>query len=183
MSTQMFNSPLEIINGKLGDAFTVSYLPSTPYNPELRITNLDGTILKAATGPDTVRNGYYYWFITANSSFGIATALQYYVFELVDESPSLTIPDPNKWILYINDEADFEGKVDRSLMLAGHNIRKFNFIYTGGQVTSFEMKGYSSRADLLAAEAGTSDNFIAHYKVTYTYDSQYRMTQVTSVKQ
>ena len=105
----------------------------------------------------------------------------YYIVEVDDTSPGGYTK--STWIVYVNDQGTLENLITRAQGLAGHNCRKYGHVWTKGQLTSYHLKIYASKAALETAEAGGSDVYIADYLVTIRYDSNYNPYEITSVKQ
>lgn len=176
-----FIKPLSITPCKLGDALIIQTDETTPFDFKLRIKDMDGSLLYGPASPDLTRDSVHYWFIAASSTYGITTSLTYYEITISDEITN-DYADERK-IIYVNDDYSFEQYIIRSCGLAGHNCRRYNHTWTRGQLTSFYVKIYETAAKLSAAVAGTSDDYLAEYKITITYDQNYNRATLSSVKQ
>ncbi len=176
-----FTKPLAISQCKSGDILVFQAAETTPYEFQLTVKDIDGVVLYGPVDPDLTRDSVHYWFITASSSFGMSTTLTYY--QVVTGDGETNEFADEIFIVYVNDTADFEDYIVRGLGLAGHNYRRYDHVWNRGQLTSFSLKFYSTAAKLSAAIAGTSDDFLAEYDVTITYDNNYNRVTLTSVKQ
>lgn len=176
---QNFTTPLSIIKCKLTDRLVFSVDDVSPYWPSLSVYNIGGGVVLGPLAPMAAIGDTLYWYFRFDAV--TFAAKQYYLIKAHDDDTS-GYPD-TRWKVYVTDDYSFEGYVVRSLGLAGHNIRKYNHTWVRGQLTGFDIKIYTSATDLDAAEAGTADNYIAHYQVTIRYNSEYNAFEITSVKQ
>lgn len=177
---QEFSKPLEIIQCKLGDTLLFSCEDETPYDLVINTYDIDGDLLQGPFYP--VDDGVMvYWDITANATYGLSSAKEYYLVEIADNETSDYIE--KRYIVYVNDDLNMENYITRCLGLSGHNLRQYDYIWTRGLLTSFSLKFYATTSALNAAELGTSDDYIAHYIVTISYDNNYNPYQITSVRQ
>lgn len=177
---QRFTTLLSIIKVKLGDTLQFSVDSLTPFTPFLTVYDIDDTVLY---GPVLFESSFVnrlYWNLDVAASNGFSAAKTYYKVK-VDDSVVAGYPD-RRWVVYVTDDLSFEGYIDRCLGLSGSNMRKFSYVWTRGQLTSFDIKLYSTAAKLDLADAGTSDDFIAHYRVTISYDVNYNPYLVQSVR-
>ena len=176
---QEFTTPLAIISAKDGDILDFSTDQISPYTPELTVYDMAGTITHGPAAHDTERAGAYYWHLVAGSAGGMATKKQYYRVTITD---TITGFVAKTWIVYVNDNLNYDTMLDRAVGLAGHNIRKYSHVWTKGLLTSFQMKIYASSGALETADAGGTDDFIAHYEVICRYDNSYNRYEITSTR-
>ncbi|MFH0814303.1 MAG: hypothetical protein V2A69_15920 [Pseudomonadota bacterium] len=178
---QKFTAPLAIIQGKLGDEFDFSVPVDTPYAPQLTIKDMAGATLYGPAAEDVTRNDYLHWYVEAAHPYGLETEKTYYEVTVDDADPTGYVA--STWIVYINDHVDFEAMITRGLGLSGYNLRKYSYTWTRGQLTSYHVKIYTTKAALETADAGGADNYIAHYLVANLYDANYNRYKTTCTKQ
>lgn len=170
-----FTSPFTINQCKLTDRVICSYEDSTGIDPILRFQQGGTTIYFTAEYIE--RDGYLIFSADITTANGFE-AFGYYSAEIYDTISATVLQ--TCW-LYVNDDYEMESTIVRSLGLAGFNTRYFSYVWTNGQLTQFDIKFYSTRAALLLAEAGTSDDFLGHYRVNIYYDVNYNPYEVRSV--
>lgn len=181
MPLREFTEPLSILQAKQGDQLVFETQEQTPLDFQLTIRDLDGALLYGPVPPNVTRDGMLYWFVTANAVNGMSTVKTYYEVTISDDVTN-AIPD-ERFVLYVNDHANFESYVVRALGLAGHNARRYSHTWVRGQLTGFQLKFYATAAALNAAIAGTNDNYLAHYSISIRYNENYNRIEITSVKQ
>lgn len=174
-----FDKPLEIISVKAGDTVLFSADVETPYEPVLNVYDIDYQLLHGPVAYDTERNGVYHWQVTADGYYGMADELTYYIVEISDDLTGYTT---KRYMVYVNDNLNYEGMIDRALGLAGHNIRKFSHTWSNGLLTGFDIKIYETDEALELAESGGTDTFLAHYRVACRYDNNYNRYETTSTR-
>lgn len=177
---QEHSSPLEITSIGEGDTIQVVVDEQTPFDPQLTVLDLDGTTLYGPVFPDVDRNGKHYWFVDATAANGFPSSKLYR--QIIVDDEEITGYVAKKFMVYVNTKKDVGESLERIVGLSGHNMRKFSHVWTNGLLTQFDVKIYQSVADLEAAEAGTADAFLAHYRVSLTYDDKYNNNKITSVK-
>ena len=177
----VLTDPLAISRCKAGDDLVFFVAENPTYDPKLTIYDMDDTVLHGPVLPDATRDSVHYWFIEASATFGMGTTLKYYHVKVDDDTPVGYVP--TRWLIFVSDEQSIEQSLDRALGLSGYNQRKYNHVWTRGLLTSFEVKLYDTASDLDDAEAGTSDNFTAHYLVNLRYTDTYNLFEITSKKQ
>lgn len=178
---EIFSTPLNIIKCKVGDVLLFEGDDLTPYFPLLSIKDQDGTVLYGPVAATAIRGATYYWAITIGSGTGTGTVKTYYQVA-IEDSVVAGYPD-TRYIIYVTDDYNFEQYIVRSLGLAGHNYRAYNHVWTRGLLTQFDIRIYQTAAALDIADAGGTDTYLAHYRVTIRYNDDYNSYYITSVKQ
>jgi len=183
MALPEFNTSLSIVQCKQDDQLIFETDEVTPGDYTLSVYDkpVNGTLAYGPVEPDRVRDGVNYWYITASSAHGFPDVLSYYEVVITDNITNSI--DDERYVVYVNDDLNFENYISRILGLAGHNCRRYNHVWTRGQLISFSLKFYATAALLDAAIAGTSDTYIAHYNITLTYNNDYNRIELSSVKQ
>lgn len=177
----VFDNPTKITQCKLGDTMIVSAVDETGYDLVMRIYDIDENLLYGPVINNTERlTGELYWFFTVDSTYGISNAKSYYIIEIGDFSTSDY--DPTWHILYVNDDVTMENYIIRSQGLAGHNCRKFNYVWVRGMLTQFDIRTYTDTEALETADEGNTDEYIAHYRVTIQYDNSYQPYEISSIR-
>jgi len=170
-----YTSLLDINQCKLGDRLLFYCLVTTPFDPILNAYR--SSVLIDTYIYDYSEGDYYYWNILIDSSdFDVQTN---YIFTIDDAIGGFT---PINFLVYVNDDFDAEAYITRALGLSGFNCRYYSFVWTNGQLTSFKIRIYATKAALEAAEAGSTDDPIATYTSTISYDVNYNPYQITTIK-
>jgi len=170
-------SLLEINQCKLTDHLLIYWDVVTPFDPMLYIYDKDDTLLDTRVY-DFEENNTLYWNVEIDEVI-FAKQTNY---KLVLDDELLTGFDDQTYLLYVNDDLDAEDYITRALGLSGHNCRYYNYTWTSGQITGFNIRFYSTLAALVAAEAGTSDVPIATYTVSIYYDENYNPYKIASIR-
>jgi hypothetical protein len=172
-----FISPCQINQCKLTDRIILSVEDLTPYDPIVQIYDLSNNLITSAIA-DQEQDGYLYWNIEITDS--LFEEQTYYKIVIDDSWPS---DYPQKtYYLYVNNDLEMEQYIIRGQGLSGYNIRYFSHVWTNGLLTSFNIKFYASRAAVIAADAGTADDYLGYYQVAISYDANYNPYQITSLR-
>lgn len=166
---------LDITAVKKGETVGFSYEnPGTPSDPVLYVYDMDGNLIQGMIDPENETDEVFYFFYDTSD----LTAQKHYLFIVDDVTPFSN----EEFLVYITNELAYENEVIRSLGLAGHNLRLYSFTYTNGNLTSFKIRTYETKTALETAENGGTDDYIASYTVTISYDASYNKSYKTSIK-
>lgn len=174
-----WTTPLSMVSCKLNDILLFDDVEQTPFDPVLTVYNIADAIIYGPAAYDVLRDGVKYWSVPITVANGFGARLFY---KVVVSDGIVNGHADKTWMIYVNNEVEFENLIVRSAGLAGDNLWITDHAWTNGQLTSFTIKTYASAANLNAAIAGTSDNYIASYSVTLLYNNNYNCVQITCTK-